>query len=164
MMSEAGVREENGAAAHPLAELLACSQQAADLLSGTSRFLEVAAECVVFRQHDECKGLYLLVSGTFARSAERLNSRLSLGPARSGELVELAAALGDGRHTYTLTALSAGSLLLLPMETLGQAFEIHPPLRMHLLEELAREVSRAYVACCLHRIHVRTRHVGPKPM
>jgi hypothetical protein len=35
---------------------------------------------------------------------------------------------------------------------------------MHLLEELAREVSRAYVACCLSRIHVRPRRIGPKAM
>ena len=30
------------------------------------------------------------------------------GPVRAGELVELAAALGDGRHTYTLTAQTSG--------------------------------------------------------
>ena len=65
-----------------------------------------------------------------------------------GQLVELAAVLGDGRHTYTLTAQTAGSVLLLPIQALSQAFQEHPPLRMQLLEELAREVSRAYYFCC----------------
>ena len=156
MLTDAGLRART-AAAHPLAELLACPAQAGDLLSGASQILQVDATYVVFRQHEPCKGLYLLASGSFARSAVRLNTRLALGMARCGQLVELAAALGDGRHTYTLTAVSAGSLLMLPMATLSRAFELHPPLRMHLLEELAREVSRAYVACCANRIHPRSR-------
>jgi CRP-like cAMP-binding protein len=63
----------------------------------------------------------------------------------------LAAALGDGQHTYTLIAQSAASAVMLPMEALKQAFLSHPPLRMRLLEELAREVSRAYFSCCLSR-------------
>jgi CRP-like cAMP-binding protein len=92
-----------------------------------------------------------VVSGQFLRRAERLETRLTLGPARAGDLVELAAALGDGHHTYTLVAQTPGSVLLLPIEALSQAFENHPPLRMQLLEELAREVSRAYNACCLNR-------------
>ena len=96
--------------------------------------------------------LYLVVSGQFLRKTERLETRLTLGPARAGDLVELAAALGDGRHTYTLSAQTPGSLLLLPIEALQQAFEGYPPLRMRLLEELAREVSRAYNACCLNRM------------
>jgi CRP-like cAMP-binding protein len=96
------------------------------------------------------------VSGQFVRKAERLQARLTLGPVRQGDLVELASALGDGRHTYTLTALTAGSMLLLPIEGLRQAFCSYPPLRMRLLEELAREVSRAYLACCRNRaVHGR---------
>jgi len=40
-------------------------------------------------------------------------------------------------------------------------FEMYPPLRMRLLEELAREVSRAYLSCCLNRaVHTR-RRTGP---
>ncbi|HTW60253.1 MAG TPA: Crp/Fnr family transcriptional regulator [Terracidiphilus sp.] len=156
MLTQAGFRALT-AAAHPLAELLACPPQAGDLLSGASQILHFEAAYVVFRQHEPCKGLYLLASGSFARSAVRLNTRLALGTARSGELVELAAALGDGRHTYTLTAVSAGSLLMLPMATLSRAFDVHPPLRMHLLEELAREVSRAYTLCFLNRMGARTR-------
>ena len=78
--------------------------------------------------------------------------RVSLGSARPGDLVELAAALGDGNHTYTLTALTAGSMLMLPIDALHQAFQNYPPLRMRLLEELAREVSRAYMTCCLSRV------------
>jgi CRP-like cAMP-binding protein len=71
-------------------------------------------------------------------------------------LVELAAALGDLHHTYSLVAQTAGSLLLLPIEALNLAFQSYPELRMRLLEELAREVSRAYHACSLSN-GVRTR-------
>ncbi|MGA7343480.1 MAG: Crp/Fnr family transcriptional regulator [Terracidiphilus sp.] len=134
-------------AAHPLAELLECPPAAASLLAAASRCLQFDAGDVVFRQHGLCEGLYLIVSGIFVRKAERQNARLTLGPARPGRLVELAAALGDRRHTCTLSALTQGSLLLLPIEALHRAFESYPPLRMRLLEELAREVSRAYLVC-----------------
>jgi CRP-like cAMP-binding protein len=80
--------------------------------------------------------------------------------ARSGDLVELAAALGDTAHTYTLVAQSPGSVLLLPIEALHQAFQSFPPMRMRLLEELAREVSRAYHLCTLSNL-TRTRRRGP---
>jgi CRP-like cAMP-binding protein len=90
--------------------------------------------------------LYVVVSGQFLRRAERLETRLNLGVLRAGCLVELAAALGDGLHTYTLTAQVAGSVLLLPIGALNRALENFPPLRMRLLEELAREVSRGYEA------------------
>ncbi len=139
-------------AAHPLAELLECPQEAGSLLTGASRCIDFDAGQVVFRQHGDCKGLYVVVSGDFARKAERFEMRVTLGSARPGDLVELAAALGDGHHTYTLTAVTPGSLLLLPIEALQQAFESYPPLRMRLLEELAREVSRAYITCCLTRV------------
>jgi CRP-like cAMP-binding protein len=145
-------------AAHPLAELLECPADAGNLLNGAAQTLAVAAGDAVFRQDDLCRGLFVVVSGLFVRKTERLNARLTLGPARTGDLVELAAALGDGRHTYTLSAQSAGSVLMLPMEALNKVFEIYPPLRMRLLEELAREVSRAYLSCCLNRaIHTRRR-------
>lgn len=150
-------------AAHPLAELLECPAEAGNLLNGAAEYLEFDAGDVVFRQHGICNGLYVVVSGLFLRKAERLNTRLTLGPARTGDLVELAAALGDGHHTYTLTAQTQGSLLLLPIAALNKVFENYPPLRMRLLEELAREVSRAYLSCCLNRtIHVRRRSVGPE--
>jgi CRP-like cAMP-binding protein len=145
-------------AAHPLAELLECPADAGNLLNGSTLCLEVKAGEAVFRQDDVCRGLFVLVSGLFVRKSERLNTRLTLGAARTGDLVELAAALGNGRHTYTLSALSAGSILLLPMEALNKVFEMYPPLRMRLLEELAREVSRAYHSCCMNRaVHTRRR-------
>ena len=139
-------------AAHPLAELLDCPQDAGSLLAGVSGAVDFDAGEVVFRQHTAAKGLYVVVGGEFARKAERFNMRVTLGTARPGDLLELAAALGDGRHTYTLTAVTPGSLLLLPMDSLRRAFEGYPPLRMRLLEELAREVSRAYITCCLSRV------------
>ena len=147
--------------AHPLAELLECPPATANLLNGAAQCLDFEAGETVFRQSGACQGLYLVVSGQFLRRTERLEARLSLSPARAGDLVELAAALGDGHHTYTLSAQTAGSVLLLPMEALSQAFQDYPPLRMRLLEELAREVSRAYNACCMNRT-VRIRRRGPE--
>jgi len=145
-------------AAHPLAELLECPPEAGSLLASASGHLDFDAGEVVFHQHEPCKGLYVVVSGDFARRAERFQMRVTLGSARPGDLLELAAALGDGHHTYTLTALTPGSMLLLPIEALHKAFQSYPPLRMRLLEELAREVSRAYMTCCLSRVTRARRH------
>lgn len=151
-------------AAHPLAELLECPPETGKLLNGTAACTVCEAGDVVFRQETECKGLYVLVSGQFVRSTERMKARLTLGPARAGELVELAAALGDGHHTYTLRALTQGTILLLTKESLQLAFESYPPLRMRLLEELAREVSRAYISCSLTRkTPARRQSAGANP-
>jgi CRP-like cAMP-binding protein len=136
------------AAAHPLAELLACPEEAGELLTNVSRCIDVDAGEAVFRQNESCKGLYVVVSGDFVRKAERLQMRVTLGTARPGDLVELAAALGDGHHTYTLTAVTPGSVLVLPIDAL------------RLLEELAREVSRAYITCCLTRVTPARRHAN----
>lgn len=137
--------------ARPLAELLECPAATGILLNGSAECIEFKAGDTVFRQSAICRGLYVVVSGQFLRRTERLEARLTLGPARAGDLLELAAALGDSQHTYTLTALSNGSVLMLPIEALHQAFQSYPPLRMQLLAELAREVSRAYNACCMSR-------------
>ena len=146
------------AAAHPLAELLDCPQDAGNLLATSSRAMNFDSGQVVFRQNAATKGLYVVVSGEFVRRAERLSLRVTLGTARPGDLLELAAALGDGRHTYTLSAVTSGSVLLLPMESLDHTFQSYPPLRMRLLEELAREVSRAYITCSLSRVVPIRRH------
>lgn len=162
MESETRFRPAANVAEHPLAELLACPKEVENLLSASSRYIECSDGEVVFFQHGVCQGLYLVIAGDFARRARRMNARLALGFLHPGDLVELAAALGDGHHTYTLTALSAGSLLLLPMAVLQRAFEMYPPLRMHLLEELAREVSRVYPTGCLTRVsRTRRRHRLP---
>lgn len=164
MQAEALSGRMEAVAPHPLAELLECPPDVGSLLNGAAQCLEFDSGTAVFRQQDACKGLYVVVSGLFLRKAERLNTRLTLGPARTGDLVELAAALGDGHHTYTLTAQTSGSLLMLPIDSLNQVFEAYPPLRMKLLEELAREVSRAYLSCCLSRTaQVRRRGNGPEP-
>lgn len=115
---------------------------------------------ILFRQHEPCKGLYVLRSGSFLRMAERRESRLNLGQAGSGDLVELAAVLGDGRHTYTLVADTQAAVRLLPNEELEKAFQLHPWLRMQLLEALAREVSSAYNFCAMNRPG-RTRKAAP---
>ena len=146
------------AAAHPLAELLECPREAGSLLNKSTRCIEFDTGAVVFQQHGSCKGLYVVVSGDFVRKAERFEMRVTLGSARPGDLLELAAALGDGFHTYTLSAVTPGSLLLLPAEALQSAFATYPPLRMRLMEELAREVSRAYITCCLTRVTPARRH------
>jgi CRP-like cAMP-binding protein len=137
--------------AHPVAELLECPPDTGLLLNGAAQCISFDAGDVVFRQSGICRGLYLVISGQLLRKAERMQTQLTLGPVRPGNLVELAAALGDGHHTYTLAAQTSGSVMLLPIETLNQAFQSYPPLRMQLLEELGREVSRAYIACCLSR-------------
>lgn len=151
MQREARARRMEGVRARPVAELLECPPAIGLLLNGSAQCINFAAGDLVFRQSESCRGLYLVISGQFVRRTERLETRLTLSTARAGDLVELAAALGDGHHTYTLAAQSAGSLLMLPIETLNLAFQSYPPLRMQLLEELAREVSRAYCACCMSR-------------
>jgi CRP-like cAMP-binding protein len=93
----------------------------------------------------------MVASGQLQRRADRFQATLVLGSVHPGELVELAAALGNGQHTYSLIAQSPASLMMLPMDSLHQAFDMYSPLRMQLLGELAREVSRAYVSCCATR-------------
>jgi len=151
LQGDAKSRRMEAVRAHPVAELLECPPAIGLLLNRAAQCLSFEAGEVVFRQSGICRGLYLVVTGQFLRRTERLETRLTLGPARAGDLVELAAALGDGLHTYTLAAQTAGSVLMLPMEALNQAFQSYPPLRMRLLEELAREVSRAYNTCCFSR-------------
>lgn len=134
-------------APHPLAELLECPPTAGTLLTGAAQTVELNPGQHAFRQGAACRGLYVVITGQFVRKAERMETRLNLGQTHAGDLVELAAALGDGMHTYTLTAQTPGTLLMLPIDELRRAFQSYPPLRMKLLEELAREVSRAYIAC-----------------
>lgn len=55
-------------------------------------------------------------------------------------------------NTWVIGGLSEGSLLLFPREALKLAFERYPLLRMPLLEELAREVSRSYALHSRKRI------------
>ena len=141
----------DGISRRPLAELLACPRVAGDLLNAANKFIEFREGDTIFRQGEACRGLYLVVSGHLLRRAERLESRLMLGSVRAGDLVELAAVLGGEHHTYTLTAQSAGSLMMLALDSLERAFDAYPPLRMQLLAELAREVSRGYSACCATR-------------
>ncbi|HUN83612.1 MAG TPA: Crp/Fnr family transcriptional regulator [Terracidiphilus sp.] len=147
-------------AAHPLAELLACPPAVGNLLNASAESIECIAGHAVFRQGDPCKGLFVVISGQLVRKAERFDTRLTLGNVRAGELVELAAALGDVRHTYTLSAQIPSSVMMLPIETLHQAFKAYPPLQMRLLEELAREVSRAYFACATTRLTGSRRSSG----
>jgi hypothetical protein len=147
MQPEAISRRMDAVATHSLANVLDCPAATGSLLSGSARRIDYEEGEVVFRQSEICKGLYVIVSGRFLRKTERLQMRLALGQASAGELVELAAVLGSGQHNYTLSAQTPGAVLLLPTEALNQAFESYPQLRMQLLEELAREVSRAYYAC-----------------
>jgi CRP-like cAMP-binding protein len=149
MKPEARSKRLDAVSTHPLAELLACPSSTSNLLTASAETISFSAGEVIFRQSGSCQGLYLVISGQLLRRAERLSMRVTLGLARSGDLVELAAALGDPIHTYTLIAQTPGSVLLLPIDALHQAFQTYPPLRMRLLEELAREVSRAYHLCTL---------------
>ena len=152
MLLEAKSRRIEAVQAHPVAELLECPPAVLLLLNQSAKSLSFEAGEIVFHQSDICRGLYLVITGQFQRRAERQKMWLTLGPARAGDLVELAVALGDKHHTFTLAALTAGSILMLPIETLNLAFQNYPPLRMRLLEELAREVSRAYNTCSFNRV------------
>ncbi|HLY42731.1 MAG TPA: Crp/Fnr family transcriptional regulator [Terracidiphilus sp.] len=151
------------AAARPLAELLACPPAVANLLNASAESIECDTGSVIFRQGDPCLGLYLVISGRLLRKAERFAARLTLGAMQGGGLAELAAALGDGRHTYSLVAQAPSSLLMLRIDTLHRAFQAYPPLRMQLLQELAREVSRCYLACTAARFK-EFRRSGGNPL
>jgi CRP-like cAMP-binding protein len=151
-MQAAGFSERHEpAASHPIAELLACPPAIGNMLNAATECIEFDAGDVIFHQNDVCRGLYVLISGQLLRKAARLDARLNLGTVRAGELVELAAMLGDVRHTYTVVGQTKGTVLRLPKEALQRAFELYPRIRMQLLEELAREVSRAYNLCCATR-------------
>ncbi|HVJ09098.1 MAG TPA: Crp/Fnr family transcriptional regulator [Acidisarcina sp.] len=143
----------------PLTELLACPGQLEQQLGAAAQRRHYAAGELLFAQGTECDGLYLLLTGEFARSAQRREKRLTLGTLHAGDLVELAAVLGDHRHNYTLAASTDAAALVFPMSVLQAAFQEYPPLRMHLLEELGREVSRAYGLVYLPR-KTRIRHPG----
>jgi len=127
LQSEAKPRRLEAVRPHPVAELLECPPAIGLLLNRSAQCLSFEAGQVVFHQSGICRGLYLVITGQFQRRAERLETQLTLGPARAGELVELAAALGDRHHTFTLAAQTAGSLLMLPMEALSQAFQAFHP-------------------------------------
>lgn len=162
MQSAAGPGRDQ-AVARPLVEVLACPPATATLLNRSAEYVEFASSEAIFRQSAQCEGLYVVIAGQLQRKAERLQTRLLLGPVRAGEVVELAAALGNGVHTYTLIAQSPGSLMRLPIDALEQAFGLYPPLRMQLLEELAREVSRAYGTCYATRMAGLRRRAGSLP-
>ena len=140
------------AAARPIAELLACPPAIGNLLNASAECIEFETGDAIFHQNDLCQGLYVVVAGQLLRKAARIDARLTLGTVRAGEMVELAAMLGDVRHTYTLVAQTNGTVMRLPKEALCRAFQSYGPLRMQLLEELAREVSRAYALCCATRM------------
>lgn len=147
MVAEGRSRRADPAGARPLSELLACPSGTGTVLTASAQTVAFDAGQIVFRQASPCQGLYLVVQGQLLRRTDRMETRITLGLARPGDLVELAAALGDRRHTYSLVAQTAGVLLELPIDALHRAFDDYPPLRMRLLEELAREVSRAYSLC-----------------
>ncbi len=147
MQSNAIPERNDAAAPRPIAELLACPPTVGNMLNASAESVEFDAGDILFHQNDVCRGLYVAISGCLVRKAARLDARLTLGTVRAGEVVELAAMLGDVRHTYTLIGQSKGTVMRLPKEALQRAFELYPALRMRLLEELAREVSRAYGMC-----------------
>jgi CRP-like cAMP-binding protein len=130
-------------------------------LTASAQSVAFEAGDIVFRQAGPCKALYVVVQGRLLRRTDRLETRVTLGLARPGDLVELAAALGEPQHTYSLVAQTPGMLLQLPIEALHRAFDSYPPLRMRLLEELAREVSRGY-ALCTQGLWGRSRRSGSR--
>jgi CRP-like cAMP-binding protein len=150
--AEGFAEQRDAAASRPIAQLLACPPAIGNLLNASAECIQFVVGDVIFHQNDLCQGLYVVVAGQLLRKAARIDSRLTLGTVRAGEVVELAAMLGDVRHTYTLAAQTNGTIMRLPKESLQRAFQQYAPLRMQLLEELAREVSRAYGLCCATRM------------
>jgi CRP-like cAMP-binding protein len=150
------------AAARPLAEVFACTVATERLLDQSAQTICFASGETIFRQGERSRGLYVVVNGCLARWAMQQGVRVELNCMREGELVELAAVLGDSVHTYTLTAKTDGVLLLLSAGALKRALEADAGLRMRLLEELAREVSRGYGACRMLWM-ARMRKYGDKP-
>jgi CRP-like cAMP-binding protein len=144
--------QRDAAATRPIAELLACPPAVGNMLNASAECIEFDAGDVIFHQNDISQGLYVVISGYMLRKTARLDTRLTLGTVRAGEVTELAAMLGDVRHTFTLVAQAKGTAMRLPKEALQRAFQLYPPLRMRLLEELAREVSRAYAICGATRL------------
>ena len=145
----------NAVGARPVAKMVVCPVSIWSLLNGAARCIDCNKGENVFFQSANCLGLYIAVSGQFMRQTEWLKKRLTLGMVSGGGLLDLAAVLGDGRHTFTVSAKTSGSVLLLPVEALNLAYERYPQLRMRLLEELAREVSRAYDTCFTHTARAR---------
>jgi CRP-like cAMP-binding protein len=153
----------NPASPHPIAELLACPPTISNLLNASAECIEFNTGDSIFQQNDLCQGLYVVVAGQLLRKAARLETRLTLGTVRAGEIVELAAMLGDARHTYSLIAQTDGTIMRLPKEALFRAFQSYAPLRMRLLEELAREVSRAYgIGCVARMAGTRRKNIDPE--
>src|SRR5438270_5639714 len=116
MQPEAKSTHVDAVEAHPVAELLACPPETGILLTASAQTFSFDAGQTIFRQSALCEGLYLVISGQLQRRTERLDARIVLGIARPGDLVELAAALGDRHHTFSLVAQTPGSMLMLPIE------------------------------------------------
>lgn len=144
------------AVSQPLNLLLSCPIEIEQKLGAATVRKNYADGELLFEQNKPCDGLYLVLAGEFARATERWETRLTLAPLHAGDLVELAAILGEGRHTSTVVASGPSAALVFPRSALEEAFAAYPPLRMHLLEELGREVSRAYTMLSFGR-GVRTR-------
>lgn len=154
-------QRHDGTAQHPIADLLACPPGTASLLNASAETIQFEPGDVIFHQSDLCQGLYVVMSGQLVRKTARLEARLNLGNVRAGEVLELASMLGDVRHTYTLVAQTMGTAMRLPKLALQSAFTSYPPLKMRLLEELAREVSRGYRASSTTRL-AQIRHRASK--
>lgn len=144
------------ASSQPLNLLLSCPVEVEQKLGAATERRNYNDGEILFEQGEACDGLYLIVSGDFARKTERWETHLNLSPLHAGDLVELAAILGDGKHTSTAVATGSASALVFPRAALDEAFVAYPLLRMHLLEELGREVSRAYAMLSFGR-KMRTR-------
>lgn len=144
------------AVSQPLNLLLSCPTEIEQRLGAATERRNYLDGEILFEQSKPCDGLYLILAGEFARVTERWETRLTLTSLRAGDLVELAAILGEGKHTSTAIATVPSAALVFPRSALEEAFASYPPLRMHLLEELGREVSRAYTMLSFGR-GVRTR-------
>jgi CRP-like cAMP-binding protein len=102
---------------------------------------------IVFREGDENRKLFLIVSGRVALDmhvpGRGLVRIMSLGP---GDMLAWSALLGDGRMTATATALDETRLIATGVECLRTACQADPNIGYALMRQMAVALSRRLVA------------------
>jgi CRP/FNR family transcriptional regulator len=125
-----------------------------------------ASGATVFTEGDECRDLYVLVSGRVKFTRMALDGREQIQKIfqRPGDMFCLASAFTAGMHIVTGTAAASSKLLPIPMSEVRALAEQHPKLGMslmraagehlhHLVEladDLALKSATSRLAKCLH--------------
>ena len=136
---QAGARSgrKEAAGPYPLAKLLACPPATSNLLNSSAQSIEFDGGETVFRQSGLCKGLYVIVAGTFLRKAERLEARFATvevadSPSiffrgMAGTQTPIAIAHGEGYADFSQTGDIDQALVAMRfVDHRGQATEGYP--------------------------------------